>query len=88
MTDPTSDNDQRVINTIQAAATATAAVRQKVDLASECLVELQRNTNAVGVLSQPHDMRLRLRAAREHLEAAIALMDAAKWPTARDYDKA
>ena len=87
MTDPINDNDRRVIETIQAAAAATAAVRQKVDLASECLAEFRCSTNALGVLSQPHDMRLSLRAAREHLDAAIALIDAAKWPTARDYDQ-
>jgi hypothetical protein len=37
--------------------------------------------------SATHDMRLGLRAAREHLDAAIALIDAAKWPTARDYNQ-
>ena len=78
LTDRTTNrNDRRDIDTVQAAATATAAVRQKIDLARFYLADFKANTNALGVRMEPRTLRENLIVAREQLNNAIALIDAA-----------
>ena len=74
------------LDKIQTAANATDAVRQKVDLARHYLTE-SKAVNAAGVLVSPTTHRRALLAAREKLDEAIALIEAANWPTDADYDQ-
>jgi hypothetical protein len=78
---------QRVIDKIQAAAATTADVRQIVDRASHSLDEFKARTNALSVLMEPHTLRQNLIVVRAELDRAIQLIETAKWPTDRDYNK-
>ena len=81
------NSDQRIIDTVQVAAAATAAVQQKIHAARGFLDEFRGSSNALAVLMEPRNLRLSLIAAREQLDDAIAIMDAAKWPTDADYNQ-
>jgi hypothetical protein len=71
-----SDTDKQIIDTIQAAATATAELQQIVDRASHDLADFKANRNALGVFMEPHTLRENLK-----------IIDTAKWPTARDHNR-
>ena len=71
--------DRRVIDTVQAAAAATAAVQQKIH-AARGFLRIPWQFERPAVLMEPRNLRLSLIAAREQLDDAIAIMDAAKWP--------
>jgi hypothetical protein len=79
--------DQRIIDTIQQAATATAQVHHSVTLTIHYLADFAANKNALGVFMEPRTLRENLIVARAELDRAIAIIDAAKWPTARDYNQ-
>jgi hypothetical protein len=79
-------DDQHVVQIIATAAVATADVHQIIARASNYLDHL-KTTNALGVLTEPRALRENLIVVRAEMDRAIAIINAAKWPTARDYDK-
>jgi ABC-type transporter Mla subunit MlaD len=79
--------DRQIIDTIQAAATATAELQQIVDRASHYLADFKANRNALGVFMEPHTLRENLKVVRAEMDRAIKIIDTAKWPTARDYNR-
>ena len=49
------------------------------------LATVARQVNAAGVLANPHDYLLALKAARELIDQVIALHGATNWPAPSDY---
>jgi hypothetical protein len=72
---------------VQVAGRATDQVRARIEEAAALLADSDaRVVNALGVLMQPQARRATLVAAKQAIEAALAIMDATTWPAAADYD--
>jgi hypothetical protein len=73
-----------------ASENVTNAVRQLSGDAARLLREGfdgQIMVNACGIFSDPLKRRGELQAAREAIDKALALFDAAPWPSGNDYDR-
>ncbi len=72
--------------TLQKAAHNTALILGHADRACELLAgDGSPRSNGAGVLADPGDYLLCLRAARELIDQAIALHDTTNWPAPSDY---
>lgn len=68
----------------------TDAVRQLSGDAARLLQEGfdgQIMVNAYGIFLDPGKRRCELQAAREAIDKALSLFDAAPWPSGNDYDR-
>ena len=75
-------------STITAAAIATARVQGHVEQALALLGEFDTGAvNTLGVYTDPWRQRTALTAAREAIDAALAVMSETAWPTDADYDE-
>jgi hypothetical protein len=72
---------------VQVAGRAALQVRARVEEAVALLGDGDaRAINSLGVFIQPQARRATLVAAREAIDAALAIMDATAWPADADYD--
>jgi hypothetical protein len=79
--------DQRIIDTIEQPATRQPTCTTASPSLSHYLADFAANKNALGVFMEPRTLRENLIVARAELDRAIAIIDAANWPTARDYNQ-